>query len=118
MSSQLVAAMFIGLMFGVLAESFEDEKSSIIFFGGSVILAFITGALFLRTIHSHAEAASAIALLCAGSVMGWIFSLCVNTQWRESSEYSETMQGQTAPASEGQIASASEGQIAPASEGQ
>jgi hypothetical protein len=85
MSSQLISAMFLGLFFGILTESFEDVHEHIghIFLGCGLTLALVTAAFFLQSVRFYGEAANAVAVLCVGSVIGWKLSECINAHWSE-----------------------------------
>ena len=83
--TQIIAAGFLGLFFGILSESFRDvhERYGHLFLGIMLLLSLLTGVFFLSCARFYGTAAIAILALSLGGVLGWLFSKQLNSTWRK-----------------------------------
>jgi len=85
MPPQVISAACLGIFFGVLTESFGDvhEQTGHVLLGCVLLLALVTASFFLSSVRFYGEAPLAIASLCFGSVIGWLFSETMNAHWHK-----------------------------------
>ncbi len=85
MPPQVISAACLGILFGVLTESFGDvhERTGHMLLGLSLLLALVTASFFLSSVQFYGAAPLAIASLCVASVIGWQLSETMNAHWHK-----------------------------------